>query len=198
MRPEPESRAIHDRAIDNIRFIRDAMERATAFTAVPGWGGVAMGVSALVAAPLAAARRSDPDAWLTVWVLDAIVATVIAVFTMAWKARRAKASLLRGAGRRFVLSFLPPLLVGGLLTIALARAGAHGLLPPVWLMLYGTAVVTGGTFSVAAVPVMGAGLMGLGVLALFAPAMWGDALMAAGFGGLQIGFGILIARRYGG
>ncbi len=193
-----EPRAIHDRAIDNIRFIRDAMERASAFTAVPGWGGVAMGVTALVAAALAAARRADAGAWLTVWVAEAVVAALIGLVTLGWKTRRAGASLVRGSGRRFVLSFLPPLLVGGLLTVALARAGQHALLPAVWLMLYGTAVVTGGTFSVAAVPVMGAGMLALGMVALFSPASWGDALMAVGFGGLQIVSGVVIARRHGG
>ncbi len=198
MRPDSGSRPIQDRAIDNLRFIRDAMERASAFTAVPGWGGVVMGLSVLLAAPLAAARRADSGAWLTVWLAEAVVAAAIAVLTMAWKARRAKASLLRGSGRRFALSFLPPLMVGALLTYALARAGQHALLPAVWLMLYGTAVVTGGAFSVAAVPVMGAGMLVLGIAALLTPASWGDAWMAAGFGGLQIGFGFLIARRHGG
>src|SRR6266851_5707388 len=166
--PQREPIPIDARAADHLRYIRETMESAAEFTAVPGWGGVAMGVTALVAASAAS------------------------------KAHRANSALFSGPGRRFVLSFAPPIVVGGLLTIALFLAGAVAALPGVWLLLYGTAIVTGGAFSVRVVPVMGLCLMLLGGAALFAPAIWGDAFMAAGFGVVQIGFGWWIARHYGG
>lgn len=189
--------ALHDRAMDNLRFIRETMERAGSFTAVPGWGGVAMGITALVAAWVAA-RQSTTDAWILTWLAEAVVATAIGACAMAQKAQAAKMSLLSGPGRKFALSFVPPLIVGALLTFAWYRGGFVGALPGLWLLLYGTAIMAGGAFSVRVVPVMGACFMAVGALALFAPATWGNALMAVGFGGLQMVFGIIIARRYGG
>jgi hypothetical protein len=195
--PKREPIPIDARAADHLRYIRETMERAAEFTAVPGWGGVAMGITALAAA-FVAARQTSPRAWLAVWLIEAFVAVTIAAATAATKAHRANSQLFSGPGRKFLLSFAPPIVVGGLLTFALVHAGAFTALPGVWLLLYGTAIVTGGAFSVRVVPVMGLCLMALGATALFAPAAWGDALMAAGFGVVQIGFGIWIARHHGG
>ena len=188
---------IDARAADHLRYIRETMERAGEFTAVPGWGGVAMGFTALAAAAIAA-RQTTPRAWLVIWLIEALVAVAIAGPAAASKAHRAKMPLFAGPGRKFVLSFVPPILVGALLTLALARAGNLAVLPGIWLLLYGTAIVTGGAFSARIVPVMGLCLMGLGTAALFAPTSWGDAFMAVGFGALQIGFGGWIARHHGG
>jgi hypothetical protein len=195
--PTREPIPIDARAADHLRYIRETMERAAEFTAVPGWGGVAMGITALAAAYLAS-TQTTPAAWLRVWLIEAFVAVAIAAPAAATKAHRANSTLFSGPGRKFVLSFAPPILVGGLLTYVLFHAGFFAALPGVWLLLYGTAIVTGGAFSVRIVPVMGMCLMALGTVALFAPATWGDALMAAGFGIVQIGFGIWIARHFGG
>ena len=184
-------------AQDNLRFIRDTMERASAFTAVPGWGGVWMGLSALAAAGLST-LASTPREWLGVWLAEAFLAVAIGVASMAAKARRVRLSLFAGPARRFLLTLSPPLIAGAVLTIALAQSGLTTFLPGVWLLLYGTAVVTGGAFAVRIVPVMGVGFMLLGAIALAAPPSWGTAFLAAGFGGLQIVFGIRIAKRYGG
>jgi hypothetical protein len=195
--PQREPIPIDARAADHLRYIRETMESAAEFTAVPGWGGVAMGVTALVAA-FAASRQTTPRAWLTVWLIEAFVAVAIAAPAAATKAHRANSALFSGPGRKFVLSFAPPIVVGGLLTFALYHAGILAALPGVWLLLYGTAIVTGGAFSVRVVPVMGLCLMLFGGAALFAPAAWGDGFMAAGFGVVQISFGLWIARHYGG
>ena len=199
-RPAPSdapSPTLHARAMDNLSFIRSTMERATAFTAVPGWGGVAMGVTAL-AATLVAGQSRSPGEWLTVWLGASVLALAIGGGAMVLKARRGGTTVFSYSGRRFVLSYLPPLVVGALLTLVLVRAGLYHALPGTWLLLYGTGVVTGGAFSVRVVPIMGLCFMGLGALALLAPAHWGEWLLALGFGGLHILFGIIIARRHGG
>jgi len=195
--PRNEPIPIDARAADHLRYIRETMERAAEFTAVPGWGGVAMGVTA-VAAAWAAHQQTTAVGWLTVWLIEAFVAVAIAAPAAATKAHRANSALFSGPGRKFVLSFAPPIFVGALLTVALFRMGTLTVLPAVWLLLYGTAIVTGGAFSVRIVPLMGLCIMAFGVAALLSPAAWGDAWMAAGFGGVQIVFGAWIARRFGG
>jgi hypothetical protein len=193
----PEPPEMQARAMDNLRFIRETMERAGAFTAISGWGEVAIGITALAAAWVAA-QQPTRGAWLGVWIADALLSGAIAAWFTAAKARAAKTPLLSEPARKFVFSFTPTMLVGALVTVLLYDHGLAHRLPGVWLLLYGAAVITAGTFSVRIVPVMGAAFMALGAAGLFAPAAWGDALMAAGFGGLHIVFGTLIARRHGG
>ncbi len=183
--------------MDNIRFIRQTMERASSFTAVPGWGGVGIGVSAVAAAFLAAAQGSA-QGWLTVWLLEALVATGIGAYSLHRKASACGSSVTAAPARKFALSFVPPLFAGAVLTGALYPVGQTKLLPGLWLLLYGTGVMTGGAFSVPLVPAMGGCFLGLGAICLFAPVAWGNWFLMAGFGLLHIGFGWVIARRYGG
>lgn len=196
-RPTGSTHGLDEEARENIRFIRETMERSTAFTAVPGKGGVAMGITALIAAGIAP-RTTTAEMWLATWVVEALVALAIGGWAMSRKARTANVPILSGPGRKFALSLSPPLLAGTLLTVALFRLGLVSTLPGTWLLLYGAGVVTGGAFSVKVVPLMGVCLMALGTAALFSPASWGNAFMAAGFGGVHIIFGALIARRHGG
>jgi len=194
---DPHPVSIDERARDNIQFIRETMERAGSFTAVPGWGGIAMGITAVGAAVIASRQASSLMSLLT-WVCEAAVAIAIAVWTTYTKAREAGTALLSAPGRRFVYSFAPPLLVGLLLTFLLLRIGSFDAVPGVWLLLYGTAVVAGGAFSIRIVPLMGLCFMVLGAVALFCPASWGNFLLGVGFGGLHLIFGAVIARKYGG
>jgi hypothetical protein len=187
---------MHAHAIDNLQYIRSAMERAGAFTAVPGVGGIALGLTALAVAALAR-RMWNGDSWLAAWLGEAVVACLIGVLA-ARKSHKAGMPLLSGPGRKFLLGFAPPLLAGALLTVVLFRAGFVAALPGVWMLLYGTGVLCGGAASVKVVPMMGICFMAIGSAALFAPAAWGNAFLAAGFGGLHILFGILITVKYGG
>jgi hypothetical protein len=188
--------ALSDRAIDDLRFIRATMERAGGFTVVPGWGQVAIGCTALVAAGIAAGQESA-SRWLLVWSLEAVLALAIGAWAVGRKAATAGMPLL-SASRKIVLGLAPPLAAGALLTAYLFSHGITAPLPGLWLLLFGVAVAAVGTYSVRIVPAMGLCFMMLGALALFSPAAWGNALMAVGFGGVHIFFGIRIAWRHGG
>jgi hypothetical protein len=197
-RPSPRRpSALSARAFEDLRFIRSTMERAASFTAVPGWGGVCMGVVALAATPVAGSAAT-PASWLATWVTAAVLAALVGGLEMARKLAVHRTVLiggLRAPGWRFVASLVPGLFAGVCLTVALWRAGSAELLPGTWLLCYGLAVVAAGAVSIPPVKGMGLAFLALGAAALIAPASWGDLFMAAGFGGLQVGFGAWIARR---
>jgi len=191
------SRPLPKPAVEDLRFIRETMQRSSSFTAVPGWGQVGMGATAVIAAGIAA-RQVSSEAWLRVWLTEAVVAIAIAIPTLRLKAQQSGSALTSGPARKFFLAFLPPAVSAALLTLALYRLGITAVIPGMWLLLYGAGVTTAGAFSVAIVPAMGVSFMGTGLAALFAPSAYGNAMLAFGFGGLHIVFGILIARRHGG
>lgn len=207
--PIPDPPALRDRALQDLSFIRRTMEGAASFTDVPGVGLVLIGVVALGSAFLAD-RQPTPGRWLAIWLASAVVAVSVGIVTTVRKIRRRAgaegAQLLNVPARRFLLSFWPAVLAGAALTLALVEPGVPGIeprlathvLPGLWLLLYGVGITTAGAFSVRAVPLMGLGFIALGVTALFVPALDGDLMMALGFGVLQLGFGVVIARRHGG
>lgn len=195
-RSRSENVALHDRAMENLRFIRETMERAGSFTAVSGWGQISIGVTAIIAA-IIASMQQEPSRWLAVWTAEAALALAIGGFTVARKAYSAGLPLLSGPGRKVALSLAPPLLAGAMLTAVLFEADLVWPLAGMWMLLYGTGVIAAGAYSVRVVPVMGFSFMMLGMLALLAPS-WPNMVMGLGFGGLHIFFGLLIAWRYGG
>jgi hypothetical protein len=196
-RPAAPPAARHDRALADLRFIRETMEGAAA---VPTFSGGGLGMIGALALVTGATAEAQPTAvrWFLVWLALVVVSAPLAVLAAARKSRAAGLPLLSGPARKFALGLAPSVVAGALLTAALARAGLYPLLPGLWLLLYGAGVVAGGSFSVRVVPVMGVAFMVLGALALLAPPAYGTAFLAAGFGGLHIVFGVLIARRYGG
>jgi len=203
-KPMTSPQPLRDRALDNLQYIRSTMERAGSFTAVPGWGMVVLGVTALAASAYAGSLPVSPvygvsqSRWLWVWMFEAVLGAGLGVAALLYKAMRAGDAIIRGPARRFGLGVMPPFVVGALLTYVLWQAQLLSLLPAIWLLCYGAGVMTGGAFSMRVVPVMGICFMILGTAALFAPVGWLAWLLAIGFGGLHIAFGMIIARRYGG
>ena len=182
---------------EDLRFIRDTMERSAAFTAVSGWGQVLLGATAWVAA-VWAARQASEFAWLRVWLGEGLLGAAVGLLACSWKANRKGLPLFSGPARKVALGLAPPLVAGAMLTFLLFRSGMQAAIPAMWLLLYGAGIMTGGAFSVPIVPVMGLCFMLLGGLAALGPVSWSNWFLAAGFGGLHIIFGWLIARRHGG
>ena len=188
--------SLDERAAESIAFIRHTMARSAAFTAVPGWGGMLMGVVGIIAAVVASG--AEAMAWLAIWLGAAAVAVPIGFVAMIVKAHRHAVPLWAPAGRRFAQGFLPSVAAAGMLTVLLVREQRFDLLPATWLLLYGAGVMAGGSASVATLAWTGAAFMACGAAAGVTPAAWGDVWLALGFGVGHIGFGFMIARRHGG
>jgi hypothetical protein len=201
LRTEPEKQEqsvnIGDHAMDNVRYIREMMERSTSFTAVPGFGGMLMGVTAMAAAYIASLQTS-PQLWLIVWLAEAALAFAIGLLSMWQKSKLGGQSLFSVPARKFAFGFTPALVAGVVITLGLWRYEYYEIMPPVWMLCYGAAVVTGGAFSVRVIPIMGWLFIASGAITFALPAAYGNYMMAASFGLVHIVFGAIIARRYGG
>ncbi len=188
---------IGTRAIDNLKYIRETMERSASFTAVPGYGGILMGVTAVVAAYVANRQLYLVDS-LTVWLVEAVLAFLIGLLAMWQKSKIAGQSLFSVPAKKFALSFAPPLIAGVIVVLGLWRYGHYYEMAPVCIVSYGAAVACGGAFSARVVPVMGWCFIALGAVAFVLPSNYGNLMMALSFGALHIVFGAIIARKYGG
>ena len=193
----PEAPALHARAMADLRFIRETMENASAFSTFSGFGLALVGSVATVAGLVARAQSTRPR-WLLTWILAAAVSAVAGGVSTAWKTRALERPLIPGPSRKFGLSLAPALFAGMLLTAVLAGAGLFDLLPGVWLLLYGAGLVAAGAWSVKIVPAIGMAFMAFGTAALLLPPAWGDWLLIAGFGGLHLAFGVIVGWRHGG
>jgi hypothetical protein len=189
--------AMHERAAESIEFIRETMVRSASFTAVPGQGGVVMGAIGVIAAVIAS-RTSDSRAWLATWLIAAVIASPIGLTATIVKARRNHVALWSASGRRFMQGFLPALVAGAALTWALVAAGRVELLAATWLLLYGAGILAGATASIPVLTWLGAEFMVLGIAAVATGGRWPDLWLGAGFGGLQMVYGVIIARKHGG
>ncbi len=194
--PSSEPPRLADRAADNLRFIRSAMESSSRFTDISGVGMLLIGLSAVLATAVAA-PQSSARAEILVWEAEAVIAVSIGIVGTIYKARNHWEHLLAGPARKFLLTLAPPLAAGGILTVALQREGLFELLPGMWLVVYGAAMAAAGASSVRILPALGFSFMAIGTLAFLAPS-WSGWLLGVGFGGLHIVFGAIIARRYGG
>lgn len=197
-RPEQDEPVnIGDRAIDNVKFIREMMERSASFTAVPGYGGILMGVTAVAAAYIANTQVYLRDSLLT-WLIEAFLAFAIGFLAMWQKSKIAGQSLFSTPARKFAYGFIPPLVVGVVIVLGLWRYEYYYVMAPVCMLCYGAAVACGGAFSARVVPVMGWCFIALGTVAFILPSSYAQIMMGASFGLLHIIFGAIIARKYGG
>jgi hypothetical protein len=188
--------AIDSHALGTLNYIRASIDAAGAF-AVPGTAGMAMGAVGLVAAAVASVPALAVH-WLIIWLVAATVGAGVGVVLVARHRSGVGLPLYRGPARRFVLCLCPALLAGGVLTLVLCQAGETRLLPGVWLLLYGCAVLSATLMTAPAmmrlIGTMGGLFVVCGALAFEVAPHWHNLILGGGFGLLHLVFGFLIGR----
>jgi hypothetical protein len=197
LRPRDNTESIGMGAAEHLRYIRNTIEAAQTFTTIPGKGCIAMGSAAVVAAVLESLPTLR-EHWLPIWLAAAVLSAAVALFFMEEKARGEGLSLRRTVATRFFLTLAPAFVAGGVLTVALMDIVGREMIAGIWLLLYGVGIAACGLFSLGIVLIAGFAFMGLGTVALAAPAAWAPVLLGVGFGGIHLVLGFLIMRDHGG
>lgn len=181
---------IGDRARLQLDVVERTLRRASRFREVPSWSGVLMGLVGFAGAG-AASLADGRSNWLVTWLVAAAVAALVGAAEISER-MSGHGTAARAQFGRFAAALAPSFVATGILTFALANAELYGWLPSVWLLGYGTALIGGGLVSLPEVLWMGVTFDALGLAALLTPAEFGDAWLAAGFGGLHVIFGTWI------
>jgi len=187
---------IESRALGTLAYIRRSMD-ASASMAVPGTAGVVMGIIGLLAAVLSSLPHWGAH-WPRIWMCSGGIASFVGGALMAREAAQSGHARYLGPVRKFMLCLCPALFAGGVLTAVLYRAHLEGLLPGTWLLLYGCAVLSASTVTVASTMrllcAMGALFVALSLFAFVLPAASHMAILGLGFGVLHVVFGYLVGR----
>lgn len=187
---------IESRALGTLAYIRSSIESSGSM-AVPGMAGIVMGAIGILATIAASLPRGAPH-WLAIWLVAAALALALGGAMMARETAHGGHARYLGPVRRFLLCLCPALLAGAALTFVLWRAAATGLIPGMWLLLYGCAVLSASTVTLARtmrlICVMGALFMLLGLLAFASPVSLHNLILGMGFGALHSLFGILVGQ----
>lgn len=188
--------SIETRALGTLAYIKRSIESSGSM-AVPGTAGVVMGCIGMLAA-IAASTPHWAAHWAAIWMLGGATAFVSGGALMAREAAQSGHARYLGPVRKFLLCLCPALFAGAVLTGVLWRAGLTSLLPGTWLLLYGCAVLSASTVTIAStmrlIGIMGALFVVLGCCAFVSPPKLHTALLGVGFGVLHIVFGLLVGR----
>jgi hypothetical protein len=200
------------RYLDDLKDIKDIMNRSSRFLSLSGLSGVFAGVFALGGAYLAYGtvyksqdylgyRQADMSTeTLTTLLLIALATVALAVgvgiLLTTREARKSNQKLWDAQTKRLMINLLIPLVTGGILCLMLLLTGYIGFVAPLTLIFYGLALVNASKYTLTEVRSLGLLEIGLGLLAVHFIG-YGLIFWAAGFGVLHIIYGIVMHIRYG-
>jgi hypothetical protein len=206
---EPEALPVEE-AQENLRVIRELMERSTKYSTFSGLSGVLAGLVSIAGClvqhfyVLTLPTQAQPAAFIVNWSI--VVALAIGIDFMLTKRRAPLVgkTINSRLGRQMVTASIPALGFGALLTLAFVHKGLMHDVYPYWMLAYGCAVSAVGLFSQKEVQRLGWAFLAAGALTLLAqvfttiPVAGGSLgliMIAVSFGGFHIVYGITMSRR---
>jgi hypothetical protein len=191
-------------AEENLRVIRDLMERSTKHSTFSGLSGVLAGAASIVGCLMTRALEQEnlrPTEFQTSFLLlwSAVIVFAVGADYLLTKRRAAQVGkyVMSRLGTQMILGSAPGLGTGALLTLFFLRQGLLPFIYPFWMLCYGIAVCAVGQFSQREVSHLGAAFLWAGAMTLFLPPSCSLWMMAVSFGGFHIVYGIRMARKDG-
>jgi hypothetical protein len=190
-----------EEAYENLRLIREVMERSTKHSSLSGRSGLLVGLWAILGVGATRYLRQHSVAPFNIG--PSIVIKLAAIWLVVLIASAATDYILNKRvaptvgkfifsvlGARIAQAAVPAFAVGLVLTFYLL---AHGMIFYVWgywMLCYGLAICSVGLFSVRPVSFLGGAFIVAGALTLFLPPSDGLWMMTATFGGFHMCYGL--------
>ncbi len=205
-----------DQKLEDLKHIRDLMERSSKFLSLSGFSGISAGVFALLGAAVAwfvifmqgmvkydeHMRALGSNTTFGIRLKLALLAGIVLVcaagsafYFSSRKAHRLGLRLWTSTAKRTFYQFLIPLVTGGLFCVTLAVNNNIHFIASAMLVFYGLALVNASKYTISEIHYLGMCEIILGILAGFF-LNYGLLFWALGFGVLHIIYGIRIYFRY--
>lgn len=200
-----------EKYIEDLKEIKEIMNRSTRFISLSGLSGVSTGIVALTGVYIAYQTFFKKQDYL---VYDAtnlsnegishlllialgtlILAIASALFFTKRKNKNRNESLWNNSAKELIFNLIIPLIAGGLLCLMLLLKGFIGILPPLTLLFYGLALVNSSKYTFPEIRNLGLIEIIVGLLA-FQFIEYGLIFWAFGFGFIQIIYGLIVQKKY--
>jgi predicted lysophospholipase L1 biosynthesis ABC-type transport system permease subunit len=203
-----------EEAQENLRMIRELMERSTKYSTFSGLSGVLVGLIAIAGCAVQAfvLPRYWPEhpvrGFLINWILVVALALLVDFVLTKRRAPLVGKHIRSRLGKQMILAAAPGLGIGVLTTIVLIP-WLMDFVYPAWMLCYGAAVCAVGIFSQREVRRLGWSFLVTGAVTLLLlrftdlwPYIWersylGLGMTALSFGGFHIIYGLVMWRRGG-
>ncbi|MCF8368213.1 MAG: hypothetical protein K9G76_04165 [Bacteroidales bacterium] len=200
-----------EKYIEDIKEIKDIMNRSSRFVSLSGLSGITAGITALIGAYMAHTFVFAQGNYLTFddRILSAeqfssllliacgtiFISIGLVIYLTTKETKKRKQKIWDQQTRRILLNLSIPLFTGGIISMMFLIRGYVGIVLPMTLIFYGMALVNVSKYTINEIRSLGLIEIFFGLAALQFIS-YGLILWSIGFGVLHIVYGIIIKMRY--